>query len=125
MTNRTARRSTAYSATVRKRVHPAVRAAIEALETRRLLTSIIVNSTSDAVNDSVINGPTVTLREAVNYENANGGGTITFAPALAGQTIDLSSVGDGTFGPTALAVSSNITIVNDQRRGGVMGRAAF
>ncbi|HWE03502.1 MAG TPA: Ig-like domain-containing protein, partial [Tepidisphaeraceae bacterium] len=87
----------------------ALRAAIEALETRQLLTAIVVNSIGDSVNDMTI-GTTTTLREAVNYENANGGGTILFAPAIAGQTINLEIDGDDTFGPSALAINSDITI---------------
>lgn len=35
---------------------------------------------------------------------------ITFAPALDGQTINLTTVGDGTFGPSALAVTTQIAI---------------
>jgi hypothetical protein len=71
----------------------AIWGAIEALETRRLLTSVVVNSTLDNVNDSVITGPSITLREAVNYEDHNGGGTITFAPSVFGtaKTIALAS----------------------------------
>ncbi len=88
----------------------AIRAAIEALETRQLLTTVVVNSLLDNVNDSNIGGSSVTLREAVNYENANGGGTITFAPALAGDTLNLSTIGDNTFGPSDFGISTNITI---------------
>jgi CSLREA domain-containing protein len=90
----------------------AVRAAVEAMEPRLLLSnSIVVNSTADtAVGDSTTTGPTVSLREAVNYENANGGGTITFDTSLAGQAITLGTAADATFGPSALAISSDITI---------------
>ncbi len=52
-----------------------------------------------------------TLREAVNAANANvNASVITFSPSLAGQTISLSTVGDTTFGPSALVVSTPVTI---------------
>src|ERR1019366_2485496 len=73
----------------RRTIESAAAAVIEALECRQLLSSVVVNSLLDNVNDSNITGNTVTLREAVNYENANGGGSITFAPGLNG-TITLS-----------------------------------
>ena len=62
------------------------------LEDRRMLSTVVVNSPLDNVNDAVITGPTVTLREAINYENANGGGSITFDPTAFStpQTIDLT-----------------------------------
>jgi hypothetical protein len=53
-------------------------------------TSIVVNSVLDNVNDAVITGPTMSLREAVNYANANSGTAITFAPGVAGKTITLT-----------------------------------
>ena len=40
------------------------------------------------------------------------GGTITFDPSLNGQTILLRTIGDGTFGPSALLVS-NLTVTID------------
>ena len=56
--------------------------------------TIVVNSALDNVNDANITGPTITLREAVNYENANGGGAITFDPTAfptaTPQTINLA-----------------------------------
>jgi len=68
---------------------------LEVLESRLLpsSTSIVVNSVLDNVNDAVVTGPTVTLREAINYSYNHGTGdplnpfTITFAPSVAGKTI--------------------------------------
>lgn len=95
-------------------IERAVSTVVERLEGRQLLSSsILVNSTLDNVSDSSVSGSTVTLREAVNYENANGGGMITFAPGLTATgaaTITLTQTGDGTAGPSALGIGSNITI---------------
>jgi hypothetical protein len=66
------------------------RPTLEALESRWLPSTIVVNSVLDNVNDAVVTGPTVTLREAVSYANQNGGTTITFAPDVAGKTITLT-----------------------------------
>ena len=102
----------------------AVRSAVEAMEPRLLLSnSIVVNSTADtAVGDSTTTGPTVSLREAVNYENANGGGTISFASALTASgpaTITLSTSGDGTAGPSDFGIHSNITIIGATGSNGI------
>ncbi|CAN5579601.1 hypothetical protein BH09PLA1_BH09PLA1_04790 [soil metagenome] len=52
------------------------------------------------------------LREALAYaENHPGTDTITFAPALAGQTIAISRVGGYIAGDTALEVRSTVNIV--------------
>ncbi|MGH3086861.1 MAG: hypothetical protein ACRDSJ_06030, partial [Rubrobacteraceae bacterium] len=52
-----------------------------------------------------------TLREAIAAANANTeADTITFDSALAGQTIELSTIGDNSFEESALAVTSDITI---------------
>jgi hypothetical protein len=65
--------------------------------------SLTVSNTDDSGAGS--------LRQAIADANdVAGDDTITFAPALSGQTISLSSVGDNTFGPSALLVNSNITI---------------
>ena len=47
-------------------------------------TPITVNTTSDTANDANINGLTVSLREAINFANADTGhqDTITFASSL-------------------------------------------
>src|ERR1019366_1104536 len=48
--------------------------------------NLVVNTAAD--NDAA---GQLTLRDAINLANALGGGTITFAPSLAGQTITLTS----------------------------------
>ncbi len=86
---------------------------MEILEDRWVPTPIVVNSLLDNVNDAIITNTTTTLREAINYENANGGGTISFDPTLTASgpaTIALSIDGDDTFGPSALPITSSITI---------------
>ena len=79
--------------------------------------TITVNSAAD---DTTGGDALVTLREAVIAANGDGPtdlgdagsgpDTIVFDAALAGMTIELSAVGDTTFGPSALTVSSEITI---------------
>lgn len=72
--------------------------------------TIVVNSTADPAGfNAAITiptlGATVTLRDAVNAVNNSGGShTITFAPALAGQTIQLSQIGNTNGGGSALKV---------------------
>jgi len=107
---------------------------LEALESRWLpsTTSIVVNSVLDNVNDAVITGPTVTLREAVNYANANASFQnpvdITFAPGVAGKTITLMqgqlelaggiiSIDGGTAGVTVSG--NNASRVFEVNSGGV------
>jgi fibronectin-binding autotransporter adhesin len=79
--------------TIRKAPRRA-RLSLEALEERWCPSTIVVNSALDNVNDANITGPTITLREAVNYANANGGGAITFDPTAfptaTPQTINLA-----------------------------------
>jgi CSLREA domain-containing protein len=69
-----------------------------------------------------------TLREAITNANndaatygdcagGSGADTLTFAPALAGSVISLATIGDTTLGPTALGVTSNITILGDANEG--------
>jgi len=59
------------------------------------------------------------LRWVIADVNSNGGGRITFDPALAGQTILLTTVDDYWFGPNGLpAISSAITI--DGGQGGIV-----
>ena len=81
----------------------------ETLECRMLLsgTPITVNTTSDTANDANINGLTVSLREAINFANADTGhqDTITFASSLtdAGPaTITLNG--------TELVITNSMTI---------------
>src|SRR5262249_5442056 len=64
-----------------------------------------------------------TLLGAVNAADADGGiDTITFAPALtsnAPATIDLSTVGDGTAGPSDRGVSGLVTIEGPTGNNGI------
>jgi CSLREA domain-containing protein len=71
-------------------------------------TGLVVNSTSDAANPGT--GLT-SLRGAVGIASGlTFPVTVTFASALAGDTISLSTAGDETFGPSALLVTSNLTL---------------
>jgi hypothetical protein len=74
---------------------------LEWLEDRLAPATLVVNSAQDLAAPPP---GVVTLRSAMLAANSDGSDTITFAPALAGQTIHLSLVGDGTAGPSALAV---------------------
>ena len=71
-----------------------------------------VNAADDSDDGICSDAPDdCTLREAVDAANADpNASTITFAAALAGQTIALSAIGDSTYGPSALLVSSPIII---------------
>jgi CSLREA domain-containing protein len=56
--------------------------------------NLVVNTTADNVNDDNVSGPTVTLREAVNFANTYpGSADITFDPSVFGtaKTITLAS----------------------------------
>src|SRR4051812_28680706 len=95
----------------RLRRRAAWRPQLEPLEGRALLATFTVTSLSDS--------GTGTLREAISNANDEtnhpGSDTIQFASTLAGGTSNLTSFRNdstGIFpGPTALVVSSNITIV--------------
>ena len=68
---------------------------------------LVVNTLLDNVNDANISGPTVTLREAINFANTDLGAydEITFAPSLTASgpvTITLNG--------TALAITNSMTI---------------
>jgi hypothetical protein len=62
----------------------------------------------------------VSLRDAIQASETQtsvdgsaagtGNDTIVFAPGLAGGMVDLTQVGDTSFGPSALAITGNITI---------------
>ena len=79
--------------------------------------TLTVNSAAD---DTTSGNGLVTLREAIAAANADsstdlgqtgsGADTIVFDPSLAGATIELSTVGNSTFGPSALAITSDVTI---------------
>ena len=74
--------------------------------------------TVNSLDDNTTGGDgLVTLREAVIAANSDGStdlgdagsgpDTIVFDAALAGGTIDLATAGDTTFGPSALAITSD------------------
>lgn len=81
--------------------------AYEALE------SLVVNTTADENNgtsDSGV-GAGTSLREALAYANSLGGAsTITFAPALAGQTITVVNGWSDANDDTTLRVLGNVTV---------------
>ncbi len=80
--------------------------------------NITVNSLLDQIDPT--GSSTVTLRDAINDANANGGATIQFqsSPSLASEAvpgygpgvIPLSIVGDTSFGPSALAIDPGIRV---------------
>src|SRR5687768_5866021 len=82
--------------------------------------TLTVNSLAD---NATSGDGLVTLREAITAANAdtatdlgqNGSGadTIVFDASLSGGTIALLITGNSTFGPSALAVTSDITIDGD------------
>src|SRR5262249_47427539 len=99
---------------------------LEALEDRTAPAVLTVNS---ALDNTTADGA-LTLREALRAVNAGStaglsaqeiaqvdqaqpfgtNDTIVFDPGLAGQTVNLTTVGDGSAGPSALAVSTPLTI---------------
>lgn len=93
--------------------------------------TLTVNSLAD---NSTSGDGLVTLREAVAAANADtatdlgqsgsGADTIVFDASLAGGTISLSIAGNTTFGPSALAVTSDITIDGDDAPGLTISRDA-
>src|SRR5579872_2533123 len=77
---------------------------LEWLEGRLAPATFVVNSAQDVASPQA---GVVTLRSALLAADADQGPhTIDFDPALAGQTITLSLVGDGTAGPSALPVGA-------------------
>ncbi len=80
--------------------------------------SAVVTTTEDIVdpNDNLIS-----LREAISYAPfvAFPAPPVTFAPSLAGKTIELSLVDDSTFGPSAIRIPTNRTTTIDGGTGGV------
>ncbi|HYE14708.1 MAG TPA: choice-of-anchor Q domain-containing protein [Pyrinomonadaceae bacterium] len=76
-----------------------------------------VNSLADTVDAQGCDATNCTLREAVAAANTNpGDDTINFSVT---GTISLGTVGDNTFGPSALLVTSNITITGPSGDDGV------
>ena len=70
--------------------------------------SLVVTTTQDETDP--YDGET-SLREATAYaDSLPGSPTITFAPSLAGETIDLTTVGDTTVGSSALAIAGTVVI---------------
>ncbi len=93
------------------------RPALETLEDRLAPAAFVVMDTADSGSGS--------LRAAIDAANAAGGSnTITFAPAVAGQTIT-ASANDTThpfaFGPTAFVIDpgDNLTIAGDPTQAGI------
>jgi len=85
------------------------RLAFERFEDRRQLTVFTVTSLADAPVDSAGDAPG-TLRQAVFDANQNNNAdTIVFAAALDGE-VALSHVGDSSLGPSALNITTPITI---------------
>ena len=88
-----------------------------ALTTASAAATLTVNSLAD---DQIAADGLVTLREAVAAANADsatdlgdtgsGADTIVFDAALAGGIIELDTAADTTFGPSALAITSDVTI---------------
>ena len=78
----------------------------EGLEDRSLPSTFLVTNPNDS-------GPG-SLRQAVAAANVSmDADTIQFAPSLAGQTINLTTVGDLSIGPSALMVTSPVDIIGD------------
>lgn len=79
------------------------RLGLEVLEDRTAPAVLLVTSTADSGAGS--------LRSAVSTANGTPeADTIRFDPSLNRQTITLSTVGDNTFGPSALVVNTTITL---------------
>ena len=86
------------------------RAASEFLEDRTLLTA-----PQTFIVTNLLDSGTGSLRAAVASANADSYtgsayDTIQFDPSLAGQTINLTTVGDSTAGPSALAITAPVLI---------------
>jgi hypothetical protein len=98
--------------------------ALEFLEDRTLLTApqtFIVKNLLDSGTDS--------LRAAVASANADSYtgsayDTIQFDPSLAGQTISLTTVGDSTNGPSALAITAPVLIDGSTAPGLTIARSS-
>lgn len=94
-----------------------VRPCLEVLEDRLAPAAFVVTNTADSGTGS--------LRAAIDAANAAGGSnTITFAPAVAGQTITASANDTNhpfAFGPTAFVIAKgdNLTIAGDPALAGI------
>jgi hypothetical protein len=84
-----------------------------------LPSSLVVDTAADRFNGNFTAGH-LSLREAVYLANSGiGGGVVTFAPALAGQTLNPGTVGSFSFGPTGLAISGAVTLEGPSGNSGV------
>ncbi len=105
---------------------------LEPLEERRLLATFMVTSLDDAAGTVISDGfagtaadpyRATTLRAAISSANADGTpDTIVFAPSLTasgGATILTSQTGDGAAGPSAFAITTNITIQGPVANNGI------
>jgi CSLREA domain-containing protein len=115
LASRTSRVSSVRRPSEQRAPH-ACRPRLELLEDR--LAPAIITVTTLADTSGVVGQ--VSLRDAIQASETHtsvdgsvagtGNDTIVFAPALAGGTVDLTQVGDTSFGPSALAITDNITI---------------
>lgn len=86
--------------------------AFERLEDRRVLSAYTVTNLNDSGTGS--------LRDAISQATNDGGNdTIEFQAGLTG-TIDLSTVGDTTYGPAAFGISTSITIDGNNGSAGIV-----
>ena len=107
-----------------RNIRRAKRLAVEPLEDRLtpvILPPIVVDTPIDNFDGNFSAGQ-LSLREAVDMANNTAADTIIFAPALTASgpaVINLSMIGDTTFGPSALAVTSSILIQGSTGKFGV------
>ncbi|HEY7315511.1 MAG TPA: Ig-like domain-containing protein [Gemmataceae bacterium] len=84
-----------------------------------LPTSLVVDSAPDEFDGDFTAGH-LSLREAVYLANSGiGGGVVTFAANLAGQTLELDTAGSLSFGPTGLAISGAVTVQGPSGNSGI------
>src|ERR1700760_1684805 len=98
--------------------------AIESLENRTLLTSVVVNTTADTADG--MGSPTVSIVDAIATANASASPTtITFDPTVfaSAQTIDLTSSLELTNTAQATTIqgpSATLTLQDDVASGGAL-----